>query len=224
MTQAITLHGYRYSVYNRVARMALHEKGLKYDRVEVDPFAADLPASYLDLHPFGRVPVFCHGDFVVYETAAITRYIDAAFDGPSLTPPEPKAIARMAQCISVIDSYGYWPMVRQVFSQAVYRPLEGEASSEEEIRKGLGAAHKVLAALERLAAGSLVLDGARITLADCHLAPMVDYFARAEEGAEALKTFPVLSRWWSHACGLRSFVETDPGLPLKPAASDKDMH
>jgi glutathione S-transferase len=212
MTQTITLHGYRYSVYNRIARMALHEKQLDYARVEVDPFAPDLHASYLNLHPFGRVPVLCHGAFVLYETVAITRYIDAGFDGPFLTPIEPRAIARMSQCISIIDSYGYWPMVRQVFSHRVFRPLQGEPSSEEEIHKGLAAARKVLAALDRLAAEGLILDVARITLADCHLAPMIDYFVRAEEGAEALAAFGALSKWWSRASRLPSLAETDPGI------------
>jgi len=222
MTQTLTLHGYRYSVYNRIARMALHQKRLDYERVEVDPFAPDLPASYLDLHPFGRVPVLCHEDFIVYETSAITRYIDAAFDDPSLTPADPRAIARMAQCISVIDSYGYWPMVRQVFSHAVYRPLAGEAASEEEIRTGLTAARKVLAALEKIAAEGLILDGQTITLADCHLAPMIDYFVRAAEGAEALNSFPALSAWWLRASRLASVVETDPGLE-QSSASDEGM-
>ena len=56
----LVLHGYRYSVYNRIARLALAEKGVAYDRVEVNPFAADRPAAYLALHPFSRVPALVH--------------------------------------------------------------------------------------------------------------------------------------------------------------------
>ena len=41
---SLVLHGYRYSVYVRIARLALAEKGVAYDRVEVNPFAADVPA------------------------------------------------------------------------------------------------------------------------------------------------------------------------------------
>ena len=44
---SLVLHGYRYSVYVRIARLALAEKGVAYDRVEVNPFAPDVPASYL---------------------------------------------------------------------------------------------------------------------------------------------------------------------------------
>ena len=40
----LVLHGYRYSVYLRIVRLALAEKGVGYDRVEVNPFAPDVPA------------------------------------------------------------------------------------------------------------------------------------------------------------------------------------
>lgn len=66
--------------------MVLVEKGVPYSRVEVNPFASDMPKDYLSLHPFRRVPTLVHDDFVLYETQAITRYIDEAFAGPSLQP------------------------------------------------------------------------------------------------------------------------------------------
>ena len=92
---ALVLHGYRYSVYLRIVRLTLAEKGVAYDRVEVNPFASDVPAAYLALHPFGRVPTLVHDGFVLYETGAITRYIDRAFPGPPLQPGDARALARM---------------------------------------------------------------------------------------------------------------------------------
>src|ERR1700740_3393553 len=103
MPTAVVLHGYRYSVYLRTPRLTLAEKGVVYDRVEVNPFAPDVPAAYLALHPFGRVPALIHDGFALYETAAITRYIDRAFAGPALQPAEPRALARMDQIIGVVD-------------------------------------------------------------------------------------------------------------------------
>jgi glutathione S-transferase len=82
----VVLYGYRYSVYLRIVCMALVEKGVGWSHVEVNPFAEAIPAYYLALHPFGRVPTLKHGDFVVYETAAITRYIDDVFPKPRLRP------------------------------------------------------------------------------------------------------------------------------------------
>jgi hypothetical protein len=116
----VTLYGYSYSVYLRIVRMMMLEKGVAWAHIEVDPFTDPIPPEYLALNPFGRVPTLDHDGFVLYETTAITRYIDEAFGGPSLQPEAPPQRARMNQIIAIADSYGYWPMVRQVFSQRVF--------------------------------------------------------------------------------------------------------
>ena len=209
----LVLHGYRYSVYLRIARLALAEKGVAYERVEVNPFAPDVPAAYLALHPFGRVPTLVHDDFALYETGAITRYLDRAFAGPALQPRSPRALARMDQIIGVVDSYGYWPLVRQVFSHRVFRPAIGQPADEAEVERGLAGAAKVLAALEALAAPDAFLVGPDLSLADLHLGAMIAYFAAAPEGAALLHNHPRLAAWWLHLNRRPSFAATDPGLP-----------
>jgi len=210
---SLVLHGYRYSVYHRIVRLALAEKGVGYDQVEVNPFAPDVPADYLALHPFGRVPTMVHDDFVLYETGAITRYVDRTFGGPALQPASPRALARMDQIIGVVDSYGYWPLVRQVFSHRVFRPAVGRPGDEAEVAQGLAGAAKVLAALETLAASEAFLTGPTLSLADLHLGAMVAYFAAAPEGAALLKSHPRLAQWWENLRRRPSFAATDPGLP-----------
>lgn len=209
----LVLHGYRYSVYVRIARLALAEKGAAYDRVEVNPFAPDVPAAYLALHPFGRVPTLVHDDFALYETGAITRYLDRTFAGPALQPDQPRALGRMDQIIGVVDSYGYWPLVRQVFSQRVFRPAIGQPADEAEVGRGLAGAAKVLAALEVLAAPDAFLVGPALSLADLHLGAMLAYFAAAPEGAALLRNHPRLAAWWVRLSRRPSFAATDPGLP-----------
>jgi glutathione S-transferase len=209
----LVLHGYRYSVYVRVARLALAEKGVAYDRVEVNPFAPDVPATYLALHPFGRVPTLVHDDFALYETGAITRYLDRSFAGPKLQPDRPRALGRMDQIIGVVDSYGYWPLVRQVFSHRVFRPAIGQPADMAEVARGLAGATKVLAALEALAATDAFLVGPTLSLADLHLGAMIAYFAAAAEGAALLAEHPRLAAWWTRLSQRPSFAATDPGLP-----------
>jgi glutathione S-transferase len=156
---SVVLFGYEYSVYSWVARFALEEKGVHYRWSEVNPFAENVPGHYLTLHPFKRVPVLAHGAFDVYETTAITRYADEAFTGPSLQPFDPQRRARMNQCISIADSYGYWPLVRQVFSHRVFRPTIGKPFDENEVATGLRAARAVLGALDRIAGPDRYLCG-----------------------------------------------------------------
>jgi glutathione S-transferase len=208
----LVLHGFRYSVYVRVARIALAEKGLAYEHVEIDPFVPNVPAEYLALHPFKRVPALVDGDFVLYETEAITRYIDEAFPGPRLQPMEPRQRARMAQVISIIDSYGYTSMVRQVAGERVFARFRGRKPDEALIRAGLERSVHVLEALETLTPGSGPIAGGQVwSLADFHLAPMMAYFTAAPEGADALARYAKLSDWWRVVRERNSVHETEPG-------------
>jgi len=209
---ALTLHGYSYSVYLRIARMTMLEKGVAWSHIEIDPFADEIPADYLALNPFGRVPTLDHDGFVLYETTAITRYIDEAFEGPRLQPETPRERARMNQIIAIADSYGYWPMVRQVFSQRVFNARQ-RTPDEAVIAEGLARSRKVLAALEPLIGGCDFLVGDRLSLADLHLGAMTAYFTAAKEGAAALGDYPKLSAWWATFRSSKSLVETEPGLP-----------
>ncbi|MBA3447968.1 MAG: glutathione S-transferase family protein [Pseudaminobacter sp.] len=208
----VTLHGYRYSVYLRIVRMTMLEKGVAWSHVEVDPFTDPIAPDYLALNPFGRVPTLDHNGFILYETTAITRYIDEAFPAKSLQPFDAQKRARMNQIIAIADSYGYWPMVRQVFSQRVFNAAP-RIPDETVIAEGLVGSKKVLAALESLAGGGDFLVGDSLTLADLHLGAMIAYFTAAEEGAAALARYPKLGAWWDAFKARQSLTETDPGLP-----------
>lgn len=213
---ALVLYGFRYSVYVRIARITLAEKGLAYEHVEVDPFAPNMPIEYLDLHPFKRVPTLVDGDFVLYETEAITRYIDEGFLGPTLQPTEPHLRARMAQIISMIDSYGYVSMVRQVAGERVFAPLRRRQPDEALIQKGLEVSVRVLGALETIISNDgPVAGGETWSLADFHLAPMMAYFTLAPEGGEALTRYRRLSAWWQVMRDRNSVQEVATGLPAE---------
>ena len=110
------LYGLSRSVYTRIARLALEEKGVRYTLEEVEIFGPEgVPDEHLARQPFGRIPAFAHDGFTLYETGAITRYVDEAFTGTRLQPQEPRARARMNQVIGIVDSYAYRPMIWGVF-------------------------------------------------------------------------------------------------------------
>jgi glutathione S-transferase len=209
---ALELHGYRYSVYVRIAAMTLLEKGLSWTHVEVDPFAGP-PADYLKIHPFGRVPALVHDGFVLYETAAITRYLDEAFPGTSLQPADARRRARMNQIIAIVDAYAYWPMVRQVFAQRVFAPALGQRPDEAIVAEGLGGSARALAALDALAEAGPFLTGETPSLADLHLGGMAAFFTMAEEGRAELSRHARLSAWWSAFSARPSLIASDAGLP-----------
>lgn len=208
----IEIFGYRFSVYTRVVTLGLAELRLPFDYHEVDPFQPVAPPALAGLHPFGRVPILRHRGHRIYETAAITRYLDAQFPGTGLIPDTALAAARMQQVMGIVDSYGYAALVRQVFTNVVFRPLEGVAVRPDELQAGLLASRKVLAALEEVAQEGLVLNAAGPSLADIHLFPMIDYFRLAPEGASLLGDHPALMTWWGRFALRPSAVQTRPDL------------
>ncbi|MEM7522223.1 MAG: glutathione S-transferase family protein [Pseudomonadota bacterium] len=207
---AVTLYGYEHSVYAWIARFALTAKGVPHEWEEVDPFAEVIPADYLARQPFGRVPTLVHGGFTLYETGAITRYIDAAFHGPDLRPSAPKARARVDQAMSIVDAYVYQPLVRQVFANGPMATHLDREGDEDAFKLGLAAAPRVLDALEALAGDGSYLVGGDLSLADIQLAPMIAYFTAAEEGAALIAKRERLDRWWRRASGERALAATAP--------------
>jgi glutathione S-transferase len=200
------VYGADYSVYVRIVRLVLEEKSIDYELVPVDIFAADgIPSWYFEHHPFGRIPAFEHDGFRLYETSAIARYVDEAFDGPTLQPVEARPRARMNQIIGMLDAYAYRAMVWDV---AVER-LEKEAPDETLIADGLRRASTALRALSSLKAPGAWLMGGELTLADLHAAPIIGFFVRVAEGRELLAEFPDIQAWWARIVQRPSFANTE---------------
>jgi len=205
MTKPI-LYGADYSVYVRIARMALEEKGIDYELMPLDIFAAGgIPAWYLEHHPFGRIPAFEHDGFRLFETNAITRYVDEAFDGPALQPADTRGRARMGQMTGMLDAYGYRAMVWDV---AVER-LEKPEPDETLIASGLSQAQTVLRVLTSLKAPGPRLLGDHVTLADLHAAPIIAYFLKVADGQKLLAEFPEIQAWWDRIAARQAFAMTE---------------
>ena len=201
MTDGLRLTGYRFSVYTRSVRMVLAAKGLEYDYVECDPFGEGAEAL-TRLHPFGRVPVLEAGAFGLWETQAVLDYLEAIAPEPRMVPDAPEGVARMRQVMGIADSYAYWPLVRQAFSNGVFAALEGEAGDAGALADGLANAPRVLDALEGIAAEGMVLRPGVLDLASCHLWPMLDYFGMVPDGEEMIAARPALAAWcgWMRTC------------------------
>jgi glutathione S-transferase len=209
----VVLYGPVYSTYARTARLVLEEKGVPYDLHEIDTMSGKgQEAEHLARHPWGKVPVMDHDGFSLFETAAIARYVDDAFPGVRLQPGDPKHRARMNQICAILDNYGWNPMVIQVFVQAIVVPLQGGTPDRAIISAAMPQADLVLQTIEGLATDDACLCEGTISLADLHLAPILDYFVRSQDGSAALKQYPKLSRWWQRIQLRPSVSKTRPSF------------
>src|ERR1700682_2861769 len=91
----VTLYHGRTSVCSIKARLALAEKGVRFDSRLMTLRGDQFEPAYLKLNPNAVVPTLVHDDSVIIESTVIMRYVDEAFPGISLTPSDPLARAKV---------------------------------------------------------------------------------------------------------------------------------
>jgi glutathione S-transferase len=186
--------GFPRSTFVNIVRLVLIHKDVAYTFQDLEPVMGK--AEHLALHPFNRVPIFRHGDFVVYETSAIVSYIDEAFEGTQLTPQDPRARARMNQWIGVVNFYVYPYMIYHVTHERLVFPELGIASDEKVVAHALPKVETALAVVEReLADGRNYLLGPELTIADFYLLPSTFAFSQTQEGNAMYPKYPAFCRW-----------------------------
>jgi glutathione S-transferase len=202
------VHSIPGSPYGRAVLMTLEERGTSYRLVPVTPPDHRGPA-HLARHPFGRIPVLEHGDFTMYETQAILRYLDRILPGSSFTPVEPRAAARMDQLMNVNDWYLFQGVGTVIPFQRIIAPrLLGKSPDESAIAAAMPKAHTVFDALARELGTQPYFGGSVPTLADLLLAPHVDFFALVPEWSALTATHPNLPAWIERMRARPSMQET----------------
>jgi glutathione S-transferase len=195
------------SPFSRAALATLEEKGAPY---RVVPVASGLrSAQHLSRHPFGRVPVLEHGDFKLYETQAILRYLDRVLPEPALTPADPRRAARMDQAMNVNDWYLFHGVASVIAFQRIVGPrLMGLTPDEAAILAAMPKARTVFAELAALLGEQPYFTGDSLTLADLLLAPQLDFLQKTPEWEELSAGHANLGRWLARMQARPSFLAT----------------
>lgn len=201
----ITLYGSPRSTATRLVRATLHQLATPHEFVAIDFARGEHKApAHLARQPFGQVPALDDDGFVLYESRAIVRYLDARAGGP-LTPPELRARGLMEQWMSV-EHANFTPHAMKF----VYHELFGRAQAPEvlaEARAKLAVACDVLDAALR---GRAFLAGDQLSLADLAFAPYVDYLLHTA-GAAAVRDRAALAAWWGRVAALPAWQATIAG-------------
>ncbi|WP_085031520.1 glutathione S-transferase family protein [Ensifer aridi] len=96
MTAALTLISHHLCPYVQRAAIALHEKGVAFERVYID--LADKPDWFLNISPLGKVPLLRipqdQGEAILFESSVICEYLEGTQSGPKLHPADPLTRAR----------------------------------------------------------------------------------------------------------------------------------
>lgn len=135
------------SLFTAKVRIALAEKSLAYDRIEVGwnrrdrylPHHPDVEA----INPKGQVPCLVDGDLVLYDSTVILEYLEDRQPVPPLMPREPAARAR-CRLLELEADEVFFPHVWALIDSRFYPA--GDASGGEEATTGVVAYQARLAA------------------------------------------------------------------------------
>jgi glutathione S-transferase len=188
------VHGVPGSPYVRIALLGLEEKGADW-RLAPMSFGVGRSPEHLAMQPFGRIPILDHGDFQLYETQAILRYLDRIIPSPPLTPSDPKAEARMNQLCGIVDWYVMPDISAGITFGRLVAPKFGVPVDEAKIQACIPRAEVCLAEISRLMGDQPYLTGGAVTIADLMLIPHLAFLTEAPEGDAMLAPHANLRAW-----------------------------
>jgi glutathione S-transferase len=199
MTAALKLISHKLCPYVQRAVIALTEKGVPFERVDID--LANKPDWFLAISPLGKTPVLVVGEHAIFESAVILEYLEETQEKP-LHPADPLRRAEHRAFIEfgsavLNDIAGLYSAPDQAAFKAKAEQLEGR-----------------FARLETRVAAAPWFDGEHFSLVDAVFGPVFRYFDVFDTIGEfgILTNKPKLARWrkaLADRSSVRSAVSAD---------------
>jgi glutathione S-transferase len=202
--QNITIWGRANSVNVQKVLWCLRELDLAYQRIDAGmAFGRNVEPDYLAMNPNGRVPTLVDGDFVLWESNSIMRYLACAYrPGSTLYPHAPKLRAGVDRwldwtlsTVQPVDRPVFWALVRTPAEQRDMVAIQRDVDAEAVVWRVVDA---------RLATRRFI-EGDDFTLADIALGA----YARRWLGVEgvAKPELPHLARWFAQFSSRPGFAQ-----------------
>jgi glutathione S-transferase len=205
----LTIWGRANSVNVQKVLWCCDELGLAYERIDAGlQFGRNNEPGYLEMNPMGRVPTLVDGDFVLWESNSIIRYLAMQYGAAStLYPAEPKVRASADRwldwALSTLQPAErplFWGYIRTSAADRDVRQLAAAANEVEKLWRLVDAHLK----------GRDYLEGNTFTLADLVIAAYARrWFGIAELVRPAL---PELERWYigiTQRAGFQRYVSPE---------------
>ncbi|MGH6739739.1 MAG: glutathione S-transferase family protein [Bradyrhizobium sp.] len=200
----ITIWGRSNSVNVQKVLWCLCEFDLAYERIDAGmAFGRNHEPDYLAMNPNARVPTLVDGDFVLWESNSIMRYLALAYREESpIYPQSPKRRAAVDRwldwtlsTVQPVDRPVFWALVRTPAGQRDMAAIQKDVDAE--------------AAVWRIAEAQLstrrFIEGDDFTLADI----AIGAYARRWLGVEGVNKpkLPHLERWFAQFAGRPGFQQ-----------------
>ena len=154
-------------------RLVLAGKRIAHELVEVD--LRHKPAWLRDLNPGNRVPVIRDGDAVLWESEALSEYLDETHPEPAMMPHDAAGRARVRAMLRRFED----------LADAYYSARRGEKDADSALRGYLAELDQRLSAQRHLA-------GDEYSLAEPGWWPWIVRMPRVGIGIDE---YPAIARW-----------------------------
>lgn len=207
----LRLHGFAVSNYFNMVKLALLEKGLAFEVVQVQGSQSE---EFLAMSPRGKVPVLQTEQGFINETGVILEYLEDSQGGTPLLPAEPFARAQVRSLMREIELYIELPAracYLEVFFGGQVDPAI-KAKSRGELLAGI-------ATLKRHGRFAPYVAGDRLSLADLYFLYSLDLacaVAKKLFDLDLLADFPA-------AAGLFALLKQNPHVQQIAADKDAEM-
>jgi glutathione S-transferase len=182
MAAPLKLISHKLCPYVQRAVIALTEKGVAFERIDIDP--ANKPDWFLAISPLGKTPVMLVGDVPIFESAVILEYLEETQPKP-LHPADPLVRAEHRGWIE--------------FGSAVLSDIAGfyAAPDEATFKAKTAQLERKFARVEARIKASPWFDGEDFSLVDAVFGPVFRYFDVFDEIGDfgILSGKPKLARW-----------------------------
>ena len=205
----LKLYHYPMSPNSRRVWVALLEKGIPFELVQLNLDGDQFQPDFLAMNPCHQIPVLVDDSFCLVESLAILDYLEAKYPTPALLPsaPEDLAIVRMVQMLTVNEVL---PIMRFLFDVHMGIAKQNPQKLERSQRK-LG---RLLEFLEELLGNHLYFGGEQLSLADVVAGTVVPWFPIL---GFSLDGFPQLDKWCNRLMQRQAWQMTQPTLNVLEA-------
>ncbi|XWS75698.1 hypothetical protein CRYUN_Cryun01aG0114000 [Craigia yunnanensis] len=193
----VKVYGPSYASPKRVL-VCLIEKEIEFETVPVDLLKGGLKdPEFLELQPFGTVPVTQDGDYILFESRAIMRYYAEKYksQGTDLLGKTIEERGLVENWLEV-EAHSYNPPIYTLTVQIMVSPKLGFPRDENLIKESEEKLAKVLDVYEEKLSKSKYLAGDFFSLADLSHLPFTQYLVSQMGKEYMIRSRKHVSAWW----------------------------
>ena len=184
--------------------IALLEKGLEFELIEVKLDGEQFSSKFIEINPFHHVPVLVDDDFRIVESLAILDYLEAKYPIPALMPSEASVIARV-KMVAMITVNELMPAIAPLFPIFLGLPIKEPEKLEIVLQK----VSTVLTFLEGLLGNNPYFGGENLSLAEIVAGSVIPQLPSLNI---SFKDHPKLNVWCKGLMKRTAWIITQPSL------------